>query len=130
RIGAASLKADASVQMHPRGHYVFLPVGFEVGLTYELQEQPVWHFSMSLPVPGRLPGPAAVRMVLGILVLPPVEECIAAENFAGVLNFWFRADDIETENLHDHLERRRQKRMERLLKPKSSGAVKRRGCHE
>src|SRR6188768_2478189 len=64
------------VQRYPQGHYTFLPIGFEVGLTYERQEKTLWHFSMSLHVPGRVPSSAAVRMVLAVLLLPPIEDAI------------------------------------------------------
>lgn len=53
------------IHRHPEECYVKLPVGFEVGLTYELQQRPCWHLSMSAELTGRYPRPEAVTLVCG-----------------------------------------------------------------
>jgi hypothetical protein len=80
------------VHRHPEECYVKLPVGFEVGLTYELQQQPCWHLSMSAELPGRYPRPEAVTLVLEALGLPELKERVACKVYGEVVNIWFLAD--------------------------------------
>jgi hypothetical protein len=88
-VGAAYVKEHSREYLHPPEQYVQLPVGFEVGLTYELQEKPVWHLSISVDAPGRTPHPAAVDLVLHELGLPPLHKAIACEMYGEVVNLWF-----------------------------------------
>lgn len=84
-----SLTNWSETHRHAPEHYVNLPVGIEVGLTYELQQEDVWHFSMSVSKPGCLPHPEAVEMVLADLGLPPLSKLVAQEVYGEVVNLWF-----------------------------------------
>ena len=80
---------ENQVVKHPPAHYTRIPFGMQVGLTYELQgPMELWHVSVSVDIPGRLPAGDAIAFILSELF--QIDELkIAAQGWFGcVFNLW------------------------------------------
>ena len=85
---------DAPVHRQPEECYVKIPIGFEVGLTYEEQEEGyMWHASFSVDQPGRFPNEHAVEMICAALRLPSFRKAAVIKLFDEVVNVWWLDDD-------------------------------------
>jgi hypothetical protein len=82
----------------PESHFIQIPVGLEMGLTYEEQRFGyAWHASFSVNIQGRYPNPVVIDTILELIGLPPLSKAITVQDYGSVINAWWVAAK-ETQN--------------------------------